>query len=153
VAVAEVAIGTLTAPITTDRLADVLDWPLARRVAALDGLDAALEHSGSRVATDGDYLLGLRPRHGLLTEAQHLALHRGCAAGASLSEAAARALYRLAMHDDRLSELTRHLEPDAARELQQQVLVRRRPSGETFAITEDVRFSLLLDADAPHLTH
>jgi hypothetical protein len=41
VAVAEAAIGTLTAPITTDRLADVLGWPLARLMAALDGLDAA----------------------------------------------------------------------------------------------------------------
>jgi hypothetical protein len=100
VAVAEAAIGTLTAPITIDRLADVLDWPLGRLVAAVDGLDAALEHSGSRVATDGDYLLRLRPRHGLLTEAQDQALHRGCAAGAWLSEAAARALYRLAMHGD-----------------------------------------------------
>jgi hypothetical protein len=71
VAVAEAAIGILTAPITTDRLADALDWPLARLMAALPGLDTALEHAGSRVATDGLYLLGLHPRHRLLTEAQH----------------------------------------------------------------------------------
>jgi hypothetical protein len=144
-----------------DRLADALDWPLSRLMTALAGLEDALEHSGSRVATDGHYLLGLRPRHGLLTDDQREALHRGCAAGTSLSEAAARALYRLAVHGVRLTETTRELGADAARDLQQQGLVRRRPSGETFATTDDVRFSLLLDdsetqpphADAPHARH
>jgi hypothetical protein len=33
---AEAAIEMLTAPVTTDRLADVRGWPLARLVAALD---------------------------------------------------------------------------------------------------------------------
>jgi len=161
VAVAEAAIGTLTAPITMDRLSDVLGWPLARLMAALAGLEDALEHSGSRVATDGHYLLGLRPRHGLLTDDQREAMHRGCAAGTSLSEAAARALYRLAVRGVRLSETTRELGAAAARDLQEQGLDRRRPSGETFAITDDVRFSLLLDdtetqpphADAPPPKH
>jgi len=89
------------------------------------------------------------------------ALHRGCAAGTSLSEVAARALYLLAVHGVRLTETTRELGAAAASDLQQQGLVRRRPSGETFAITDDVRFSLLLDdsetqpphADAPHPRH
>jgi hypothetical protein len=127
-------------------------------MAALAGLDAALEHSDSRVATDGHYLLGLRARHGLLTDDQREAPHRGCVAGTSLSDAAARALYRLAVHGVRLTETTRELGAAATRDLQQQGLVRRRPSGATFAITDDVRFSLLLDdtdtrpphADAPH---
>jgi hypothetical protein len=88
VAAAEAAIGTLTAPITMDRLSGVLGWPLARLMAALAGLEDALEHSGSRVATDGHHLLGLRPRHGILTDDQREVLHRGCAAGTSFSEAA-----------------------------------------------------------------
>jgi DNA-binding Xre family transcriptional regulator len=78
VAVAEAAIGTLTAPVSPDRLADALGWPFARLMAALDGLDTALEHSGSRVATDGHYLLGLRPRHDLLPQAQHPRQTRRC---------------------------------------------------------------------------
>lgn len=92
--------------ITRDELADTLGWPLARLVAALAELERHLESGGTRLDAADRVVYGPRPRHGLLTEAQRLALHRHRGVTESLSETAARGLYAIALLDGQYSEFT-----------------------------------------------
>jgi hypothetical protein len=114
-----------------------------------DNADLVLEQGGTRLDADDRVVYGLRPRCGLLTAGQRLALDRHRGAEESLSETAARGLYAVALLDLLYAEFTLALGAPAATELQQQGLVRRRPSGTYFQATDDVRFSLLLD-ESPH---
>jgi len=145
VATAGAAIAALSAPVTRDRLADTLGWPLARLMAAIDTLEHHLAATGARVVAEDHVLSEVEPRHGLLTAAQRHALHHHGAAGSALTEAAGRTLYRLAILEARLSEPDRSSDNPTAIELQAHGLLRRRAPTINLAVTEDVRYSLMLD--------
>lgn len=129
-------------------LADALGWPLARLDAAVAALEEDLADRGQHLDQHRDRV-ELRPRDGLLSVEQRVALHRihGAGAGVDGDVELARGIYAIAHPDSRGSE--NHAAFGAALvTLQQHGLAHRRHHRASHVeLTDDARFALFLDPD------
>lgn len=88
---------------------------------------------------------GLRPRYGLLDDAQRWALDQLRVADQGLADRVLVALYRIVVVGCEYSEATVDLSAETAGELHRQKLVQRRHASRILDPSDDVRFSLMLD--------
>jgi len=128
-------------------LADALGWPLSRLDTAMASLDGDLTGRGQRVDVDDHGMATLRPCHGMLSPDQRIALQRlrpAAAVGPDDDVDLARALSVIALPDNHLTENDIALRA-AIVALQQHGLAQRRHRAGHVELTDDSRFSLVLD--------
>lgn len=87
----------------------------------------------------------LRPRYGMLDDAQRWALDELRVTDEGRADPVLVALYRMVVVGCEYSEATVDLSAETAGELQRQGLVQRRPASRILDPRDDVRFSLMLD--------
>lgn len=148
--------GRAQAAVSSARLAEALDWSLARLGDALAALDAQLADTGLRIDHD-PAAMSPEPGPGSGATRPEPAPHRHPTRRAApaprpapgLDVESARLLYAIA-HDPR-AITERHLayDPAAVVALQQRGLVRRHPGGGYLELTEAAHYGLAADPAPP----